>query len=539
MHTIKTIGIIVASLILGVIAGVAINHRETRSQQESQPFFTTKTAASAAVETVATDPRKAEFLLQYAIRQLTKAPEECDYVWNAIQEVEKRQALSRLCVQTLKEDFVKTIDMFAGGLQSPDEIERLYRLRNEAVATLGAPVSSKAAVQPSANPGSPPLTANETLNLNEIASLFEEGLKEAAGSDRAELLTQMAIRLQDATPALTPLLWKRYADYLDKQNLAAEERVLRLTSYLESVDKAAVASHNKAEFESVWGIRTDVTEKRNAAAKAVLSEIKEELAKKAEAIQQKSEKGNRVDAIKALSSVSEDILPKLNAVKVAFQSVRPDSETAINEIIDKVAFAVNEVLSLAEKEVAALKQDRDKEKKADLTENVPEPAEIAATSEKKEGVSDKPKAGRYEALLRRIVELHQALDEADLQSCLTAIQENKQATGPDASQDEQLAEYEKRFSDLQKQIEELSVDVPRRQGLRYNLWALSVIYRAQESGDWDGILGRIDVGLLQPTVNALYSSTYDSLIHKETDPRARVVTVQRILNSEKIGLPSF
>jgi hypothetical protein len=85
----------------------------------------------------------------------------------------------------------------------------------------------------------------------------------------------------------------------------------------------------------------------------------------------------------------------------------------------------------------------------------------------------------------------------------------------------------------------LEADVVRLQSLRYNLWALRSIYEAESSDNWDSILGRIDVGLLHPTVNALYSMTYDEQVRKVTDSGIRTRTVQNILNSKKQGLQSF
>jgi hypothetical protein len=47
------------------------------------------------------------------------------------------------------------------------------------------------------------------------------------------------------------------------------------------------------------------------------------------------------------------------------------------------------------------------------------------------------------------------------------------------------------------------------------------------------------VGLLHPTVNALYSITYDALVRKQTDPQVRTRMVQNILNSKKQVLSAF
>ena len=125
---------------------------------------------------------------------------------------------------------------------------------------------------------------------------------------------------------------------------------------------------------------------------------------------------------------------------------------------------------------------------------------------------------------------------------LSLLHEGKD-TAPDkgtkSKRSEEAKKPESALTDAHKEIEQLLSDVTRLQGIRYNLWALRTIYRAQQSGNWDRLLGKIDVGLLQPTVSALYSTTYDSLIREKTDPRTRIVAVQNILNDKKAALSSF
>lgn len=343
---------------------------------------------------------------------------------------------------------------------------------------------------------------------------------------------------------MAPLLWDRYHGYLDKKKLTAEESVLRLSTYLESIDKAAIASHTGAEFQTVWDVRTKVLEQRGAVIESLKSAIGNDLTKVVEQIRQLPDKDKHVEAINKLSQVGEDVLPKLHAIKVAFPTGGPVAAVLPKEVTDKLAAAVKEVLSLVGNQVAAMEKERDGEAKEDSEGNARDPGGDADTTGENKDASPEDKTGRYEALARRIVGLRLLLDEADVQSWLAIMgNENKEPNSPQQKlstpPNPQLAECERLLAEAQKKMESLSADVSRRQGLRYNLWALGVIYRAQQSSSWDGILGRIDVGLLQPTVSALYSSTYDSLIKEKTDPRTRIVAVQNILNGKKIGLSSF
>ena len=343
---------------------------------------------------------------------------------------------------------------------------------------------------------------------------------------------------------MAPLLWSRYQEYLGKKKLAAEESVLRLSTYLDSIDKAAIASHTEAEFQAVWDVRNKVLEQRSAVIESLKSAIGNDLTKVVEQIRQLPDKDKHVEAIEKLSQVGEDVLPKLHAIKVAFPTGGPEAAVLPKEVTDKLAAAVKEVLSLVDNQVASLEKERDAESKEDSEGNAHDPGGDADATGEKKNASPEETTGRYEALARHIVGLRQLLDEADVQSWLAVMgNDNKEPNSPQqrpsTPPSPQLAECERLLADVQKKMESLSADVSRRQGLRYNLWALGVIYRAQQSSNWDGILGRIDVALLQPTVSALYSSTYDSLIKDKTDPRTRIVAVQNILNGKKIALSSF
>ena len=79
---------------------------------------------------------------------MVETPDECNYVWNAIREIEKRQILTKPQMNTVKAEFIGGIDSSTAGIQSSDELEKLYSLRAEAIATTDIPSTEKAAVAP-------------------------------------------------------------------------------------------------------------------------------------------------------------------------------------------------------------------------------------------------------------------------------------------------------------------------------------------------------------------------------------------------------
>jgi enamine deaminase RidA (YjgF/YER057c/UK114 family) len=331
---------------------------------------------------------------------------------------------------------------------------------------------------------------------------------------------------------------------LEKQKLTPEECVLRLTTYLESVEKAALTAKNEVEFETVWDVRKSVIGKRNAAVESVKHEIGTDLNKAAQEIRQLAGKADHLAAIKQLSDVGGELLPKIQVIKVVFSSGQAGTDALPKAVTEGVTAAVKEVLVVAEKQVAELEQNRDAEVKADSSGDTPEPGGAADGPSAKKDAPLEERPGRYEALGHRLSELRQAMDDADVPTWLGVLsnsgketKEHQEKSSKPATS--QVTECEKMSANLQKRIESLSGDLSRLQGLRYNLWALRTIYRAESSPNWDGILGRIDVGLLQPTVGSRYSSTYETLIKDKTDPRTRIVAVQNVLNGKKIGLTSF
>lgn len=365
--------------------------------------------------------------------------------------------------------------------------------------------------------------------LPDVARLFSLGLSlPSREQEQAEFLTQLSLRHQESNPTLVPSLWLRYQDYLEKQGLTPEDYLLRLDVFLESIDKSALACDTESGFMSVWKVRKQVLAQRQTKVDSLTSALNEKLDALLEDVQAKSREGNRMEAIALAAERGEVIVATIRAVKTAWAT----DHQAMLSLEEKIECLLTEVLSVVTAQLSDLRKERDVEAAKDTSGNTSESVVGDASDEK----------GAYEALAHRIAQLRDRLDEADLPTWLSVFGEAKGVSldkGGKSTSSENVGNSEAMLADVHTQIDRLLADVSRLQGLRYNLWSLKTIYRAQQSSNWDGLLGRIDVGLLQPTVSALYSTTYDSLIRDKTDPRTRIVAVQNILNGKKAALASF
>jgi len=94
---------------------------------------------------------------------------------------------------------------------------------------------------------------------------------------------------------------------------------------------------------------------------------------------------------------------------------------------------------------------------------------------------------------------------------------------------------------LDQRLQELRSGIMRSVRIRYNMWAVKQIYQASTIAGPRGCtaLGRIDNGLLDPSVSALYSMAESQVFQSIDDPSQRHIQVRKMLLTEPVRLDAF
>jgi hypothetical protein len=413
--------------------------------------------------------------------------------------------------------------------ESLEDFAKLYKLRAIIRQSGDAVPKNRADTASAPSPtGTSLYSTGSTVSFLDARGLLREGLGAMAGGDedRAEFLTQAAIRAQADHPITATDLWKEYGAYLDHSpKLTPYDRLARLSAYLDSVEASLLACRNTADFQAVWAVRKAVVNTRVTARSDLLAEANKDVSKVSAEIKTKAATDRR-GALRLIASHADQLKPRLLIVFATAAGATQSSEADSGPLRDML----NEAIGLATSEVESLKKRRD---------------DAAALDAKGTAVEPSPKYGEYEGIFRDASDLASALEAADLHSWGLIVMPGKdgkaatKAQGIGTSAHKEDSGPDATLARVVTDLDQLRTDLARLQGIRYNLWALRTIYGAESTDNWDSALGQIDVGLLHPTVNALYSITYDTLVRKQTDPQIRARIVQNILNSKKQALPAF
>ena len=263
-------------------------------------------------------------------------------------------------------------------------------------------------------------------------------------------------------------------------------RVATLVVYLEALDAAVELSEQQEQFDRLWEIRRDVVKTQEECIRL----WREALRKKVEELYFQVQEHGVAATIQTEHSDSQTLRSQIEALEL----LRPSDDGALPKTITRIGMAL----------------------KLDLQERISSLVLAAQAQEQKDRGGEKIEplkgdSGEYRGSLERLFRDLQGID-AKMNGEAVSFWLSRIPVLPG------VANTAKELSERIQQCAETISDLQRR---RYNLWALREIYTGGESSNWDEYLGRIDIGLLHPSVHTCYSIERDERLRREDDLQVR------------------
>jgi hypothetical protein len=554
-------------LLIAVCVGCFIGIHYERSRRTQVPESPTRLASESADMALAVaetgDAAQAAILVRRAIRRADRNPDVYYYLWKVTQKVEDR--FDKIAsVRQLRRDLLTALDAAMLDSESVDDFGKLYKLSSDirkrtdfvstepsvkpSVSSNAAPSTTKAtesSAKPGASSHADPATTKASLSealpshpqrhemsSADPAALLHAGLQSLAegDEDRAEFLTQAALRSQPDHLKFVPGLWREYKAYLDTSKLTPYDRLARLSAYLDGVDAALLSSRNMTDFQEVWAVRQAVVDTRARSRADLVAEVVHDISDLTTDLKKAAASHDSRGVFGLIASRADLLKPRALIVL----ATGADNAQSAKSTSDALHEMLAEAVGIAISEINVLKKRTELAAAIDIKGDSVDPA------------SPEKQFGDFEKIVRDARDLANALESADIHSWILMVMPGKESKGSTKMSREIGVTTTKNDGGLDAELartlaslDQLQAEVARLQGVRYNLWALRSIYGAESNDNWDSVLGRIEVGLLHPTVNALYSITYDTLVRKQIDPQIRARMVQNILNSKKQALSAF
>lgn len=348
-----------------------------------------------------------------------------------------------------------------------------------------------------------------------VVDMLREGLRLSDDDPkRSDMLIQIALDQQPMYPGSVQTMWPIIRGHVEQME-ADRDRVAALTIYLDSVTDAIRSCHNIELVQRLWTLKTEVETERRKYLEGWRSTLDDELKQFLSEV-----KSGGLEAITSRhrssdnSSVAEE--PDLYGEIEAFEALATPLGIAPPNTLGQIPDAVSDAVSEAIREIEV---DLESQRQAVKTEKL-EPARAADDAPISTG------EGPCEALLWRAMT---AMEDVNSRNVLFWLSRGRTAP-EDAVQGGAL--HAQRLGECIKGIKEL-------QTVAYNLWALRQIHAAGEVTMWSDYLGAIDVGLLHPSVHAMYSQVSDSRLNRAQDSSSRLAAMAILLNKEKIPLKAF
>jgi hypothetical protein len=350
------------------------------------------------------------------------------------------------------------------------------------------------------------VSANPSVNVpGQITDLFKQGLQinKETNPDLYDadifgsVLVSMAWQQFAEEPDAAPLIFAVLDSYAAKFTPRAQ--YLLWDTFLENLETALLKSRDVNHLRTNWSIRQRAIEEQTEA----ITVWVENTTKKLDEYKQTVEKIPLND----ISLPDTEIQESLEFLLGGEESVTVD-KSVLNEKTKSIAELIDSKLADIVKKFEA---DVETEKKRDLTDSV-SPIPDEANSKERSKVWKK---GRYQELLDDAMPIIQLQNNPAITFWAAYIPADKED------------------SSFIEKVGKAYQDISRLQRLRYNLWSVRLL--SVDSTAFQFSL--IDTGLLEPSVNALYSQRESELISSRPNERERAI--REILTREKISLSAF
>ena len=309
------VGWLLLALCVGGEVGVQYERWSRTQPHELPPRLANESADMALAVAEKGNADQATILMRRAVRRANRDLESYYYLWNATQEIERRvHGLSS--TDELRQALLSGLDAAMLDSESVDDFGKLYKLRLAVVGTTVPKTSSGpdvAVTKPSVaeslasvvqTPGSPPADAAAIMRAG--LQLVREG-----DEDRAEFLTQAALKSQAEHPNFAPALWSEYKSYLEAdRKLPPYDRLARLSAYMDSIDAALLACRNITDFQCVWAVRQEIDEARSKSHADLQAEVATTISDLRDKLTKGAASGEFCSSLRLIASHAEQLKPK-------------------------------------------------------------------------------------------------------------------------------------------------------------------------------------------------------------------------------------
>jgi hypothetical protein len=351
------------------------------------------------------------------------------------------------------------------------------------------------------------------LGQDETTSADSNDTRENGGA-----MVQNAWALQSQYPKVVDKIWFMTGDWASQ--LPQDRRYLTLSLYLQSVNDAIDSCDQPDDFDLLWQVRKQVTSRIEKVEQARTSALSTDLAKLIKEVD-----GKQVEKL----LLSPRLPGNIEELRSRLETLDETSDELPKPVKDHLQ-TINETISAwFEDQIIPLEKRYATEKQRDVKADEITPASSADKNERGKG--------QYAQLLTDVEQIWKMWVSPEAQFWM---QLNTNATAI-ASRDSLPEDANGKSGSLDQRLESLQSDIIRSVRIRYNLWAVKEIYQAGRLKGARGCvaLGRIDNGLLDPSVSALYSETETMVFRSIEDPFQHTVQVRRMLLTEPIGLDAF
>ncbi len=376
--------------------------------------------------------------------------------------------------------------------------------------------------------------------LQQASTESTEANQTTDGTRRAALLREVAFERQRLQPTSARAVWGTLQDTLrpssDDSNWPQQDKletaISSMISYQDNLDTILRSSSSIRDFEEVWQVRHEVEEAIGQLRLKLIGHVRKQMS----ALPEASKSIDIQHAQAALGDFARFATANQRAMMLLVATLpEPGHDVDLQEFLE----LENHSRDIVQHSVANTKVQVDAYRRQ-LVGDKSSPIEPV-----EQGKLEKPTVGKCELWLLQLAELGNVLTQADLESWQQARElirsdasKGAPPAGPRQSAPEKTPSQQSDDS-LGSSLAELRNQLRQLQVLAYNHWALRELEAAETVAGWDGRLARIDAGLLEPAVSAIYASVYGRRIEEIKDPEQRSRTVQRLLSSERVHLTAF
>ena len=360
---------------------------------------------------------------------------------------------------------------------------------------------------------------------------------------KRELLAEAAARRQIDLPTSSVKLWEEFQQTLTSSSHpnAGSEQLGKLVGFQDQLEAALINCHEVSDFDRVWDVWLAVERQIGSLRETLLDQLAKSLSDLPD-VPKDTSMAQFEQAIQAYSAFTQQSQP---SVIILLATASPDAPVdaglqAISARARDLQKAAKTVVEGEEKQLLELQDELTGTSGGSGTASKKavriEPGPLLQKDQE-------PVLGKCALKIDELAHLEELFQEADLESW-AALKRLPDHSTPEATGSKTRARPESSDEGTNAVLGALAgaqQTAFKVQQAAYNLWALREIQTADTTVEesWPGHLARIDPGLLEPPVAALYTSVYSRRIEEFKEGSRRADVVGQFLSSKKVRLSEF